>query len=629
MPRAVPPPPSTTATGGRRPATLTGSAARRSVALLWRGMRAHPGIYVLAVGSSAIFGALTVGVAQAVGWATNHAVVPVLHGDVPAGERVPDAVILLLAVAIALAIGVVGRRIFAGMGFAGLQSDHRRGLARQYLRLPMSWHQRHPAGQLLAHVSSDVDAATNVFNPLPFALGVVVMLGVSAVALVRIDPVIALVALAVIPVVIAANIVFQRQMGPVIARAQQMRGVVSDVAHESFEAALLVKAMGTADREQQRFDAAAQQLRAANVAAGTVRAVFDPVIDALPGLATLGVIMVGAVRSASGAVDTGDIVSASFLLTMLAVPVRAFGWVLGDLPRALVGHDRIARVLDTTSARVDGTARLTASGPATVEVSGVGWDAPDPDGPVTLLDDVTFTINPGAVVALVGSTGSGKSTLASLLVRLNDPTRGEVTIDGVPLRDVLPADRTDQLALVGQETFVFADTVRANVTLADDGTGPMTDDEVWAALETAQLAETVRALPGGLDTPLGERGANLSGGQRQRLALARAIARHPRFLVLDDATSAVDPQAEQRILAALRGHRKTGGVTVLLVAYRAASIQQADWVVHLDGGRVVDQGEHADLLARDPGYAAIVSAYEDERREAADEQSTELAEEAR
>jgi ABC-type multidrug transport system fused ATPase/permease subunit len=599
----------------QRPHALPGGPVRRGALLLWRGMASQPRTYVLAVLTSGLFGALTVGVSQALGRATDAVVVPAVSGDAEALADLWLAGLALLGVAVTLAAAVAGRRIFAGIGYADIGADHRRAVTRQYLRLPMSWHRAHLTGQLLANASSDVEAATAVFNPLPFALGVVVMIAVAAVALVRVDLWLAVTALAVLPVAVLANVVFQRHMSPAITRAQQLRAEVADVAHESFEAALLVTALGTADVEERRFAAVADELRTANVRVGRVRAVFDPVIELLPQAGTLAVLLVGAARLAAGAVGTGDVVAAAYLLTLMAVPVRAFGWVLGELPRGLVGHERIARVLDTVPDQVPGDGALPfVPGGLDVRLEGVGLTVHDRGFPQDLLRDVAVHLRPGRTVALVGPTGSGKTTLAGLVCRLAEPTTGVVRLDGADVTRVAADDLAAQVALVAQSTFVFEDSVRGNVTLADDGDPAAPgDDDVWEALRLARVDDVVRALPGGLDARLGERGANLSGGQRQRLAIARALVRRPRLLVLDDATSAVDPVVEQQILTGLRGAAGDGqGPTVLLVAYRMSSVLLADEVVHLDAGAVVDQGSHAELFARDPGYRALATAYERE-----------------
>jgi ATP-binding cassette, subfamily B, bacterial len=216
---------------------------------------------------------------------------------------------------------------------------------------------------------------------------------------------------------------------------------------------------------------------------------------------------------------------------------------------------------------------------------------------------VTFDVTAGSTVAVVGPTGSGKSTLAGLLVRLVDPADGSVLLDGVDLRRLREGEVSGQAAFVAQGTFLFDDTVRGNVTLGSD----FSDGEVWAALRVAAADDFVAALPQGLDTRVGERGATLSGGQRQRLALARAVVRQPRLLVLDDATSAVDPAVEARILDALRDGERPA--TVVVIAYRQATISLADEVVWLENGEVLARGSHEQLLAEVPGYLALVRAY--------------------
>jgi ABC-type multidrug transport system fused ATPase/permease subunit len=296
------------------------------------------------------------------------------------------------------------------------------------------------------------------------------------------------------------------------------------------------------------------------------------------------------------------VVTVAYLLTIVSFPIRAIGWLLGEFPRSVVGYRRTEAVISATGSMVYGDAALPSSGRgAVLEVDSLHY-AYDPGA--RLLDGVTFDVQPGRTVALVGRTASGKSTLTNLLTRLVDPDAGAVRIDGVDLRDLGRGQLAGAVALVPQAAFLFDDTVRGNVTLGAD----IPDEQVWAALRDAQADGFVAALDGGLDARLGERGTSLSGGQRQRISLARALVRRPRLLILDDATSAVDPEVEARILATLRdGATDT---TLVVVAYRKATIGLADEVVHLDGGRVADRGTHRELLGRSPDYARLVNAYE-------------------
>jgi len=291
--------------------------------------------------------------------------------------------------------------------------------------------------------------------------------------------------------------------------------------------------------------------------------------------------------------------------------VRALGWVLGELPRSVVGWDRVDAVLQAKGGLTYGTATLPTEGAAELSLTDVSYAHIDTEGrSVPALTDVTFDVAPGDTVALVGATGSGKSTITSLLVRLVDPDSGRVRLDGVDLRTLREGAVAAVAALVPQQTFLFDDTVRGNITLGDPALTDPDDRRVWAALRLAQGDSFVAALPHGLDTEVGERGATLSGGQRQRIALARALVRRPRLLVLDDATSAVDPHVEAAILAGLR--QAGTGTTVVVVAYRKATISLADDVVLLEHGRVTDRGTHDDLSQRNAAYRNLVDAYERE-----------------
>jgi len=585
---------------------------RRGFALMGRGMREQKLLVSISVVGSILFGFMTVADAWVLGWATDHAIRPSFeNGDVAEGA-IWGAGLLFLGVALLRALGVIARRLIGGIVYYRLVASYRRLVTRQYLALPMSWHHRHPTGQLLSNANADVEAAWAVFMPLPMAIGVVAMLVAAVVAMVAADLVLTLVGLIVFPALFAINVFYQRWLSPRVTHAHALRGDLSSVAHESFDGALVVKSLGRESDETDRFEAVAHELRDANIAVGRIRGIFDPLLEALPNLAVLLVVVLGVGRVASGAAAPGDVVQVAFLFTVVAFPVRAIGWVLGELPRSVVGWDRVEAVLDADGSMDYGTAVVPGLGAVRLRIDDLRYRFTDADDDV--LNGLDLDVAPGTVTAVVGSTGAGKSTLTSLLVRLVDPRSGRIRLDDVDLHDLSHRALADTVAVVPQATFLFDDSVRENVTLS---AADVTDEQVWAALRTVQADGFVAALPQGLDTQLGERGTTLSGGQRQRLALARALVRRPRLLVLDDATSAVDPEVEQRILKALAAQTSGGaGPTVVVVAYRKATIALADEVVLLADGRITARGTHAELTATSAAYRDIVDAYDQARQEA-------------
>jgi len=578
--------------------------------VLGRAIREEPRIFAVSVGGSTAFGLLTIGTAFVVGQIVGRVIVPSLEtGNVVTGA-LAIAATALVGLSVLRVVAIFGRRLGAGAMQYRLQARYRRRVTRRYLELPVAWHQRHATGTLLSNANSDVEAMFFPIAPMPFAVGTLVMLVAAVASLFTVDWVLALIGCAIFPALFTLNVVYSRRMAPRQARAQQLRAEVSAIAHESFDGALVVKTMGRESAETERFSTRAFELRDALVRVGRVRGFFDPMLEALPSLGTLAVLVIGGLRLRAGAVSVADVVTVAFLFTVLAFPVRAIGWVLGELPRSVAGWDRVRHVLESTGEMAYGDRTLPTGAAATLRFDGVsfGYDG-EP-----VLRGVSFEVPAGRTVALVGQTGSGKSTIASLAARLVDPRDGSVRIDGVDATELAADTLAATVALVPQIPFVFDDTVRGNVSLERDG---ISDDEIWRALRLAQADAFVGRLPEQLDTMVGERGTSLSGGQRQRLTLARALAGRPRLLVLDDATSAVDPRVEAAILAALRGGDERASIFV--VAYRRATIALADEVIYLEHGRVVARGRHRQLLESVPGYANLVTAYEKAEAERARE----------
>ena len=587
---------------------LRPGVVRRGMRLLATCIREEPRSFTVAVVGAALYGGMTLAAALVFGWVTDRVVVPAFAA--PARDVAPAALAgaaaALLGVALVKAFGIVLRRAGASLMQFRLQAAYRERVTRQYQRLPLGWHRQHSTGALLSHASSDVEAAFWPLAPLPFACGVILLLAGTAVALIVTDPFLALVGFAMGPALALLNWRSNRALQGPATRAQQGRAEVAAVAHESFDGALVVKALGREAAETERFAAAAGRLRDDLVSYGRRRARFDPLLEALPNVGVLVLLVVGVWRIQRGLLSQGDLVAFAYLFTLLAFPIRSIGWVLAELPRAVVGWERVQAVLEATGELGWGAERLPAGGgPAHVGFQGVAFTYDQHE----VLHDVSFAVRPGRTVALVGATGSGKSTIARLALRLADPDSGTVRLDGHDLRSLSQGELPRSAAIVFQDPFLFDGTVRENVTLGE----PFSDEQVRVACEIAQAHGFISALPDGYDTVVGERGTSLSGGQRQRLALARALVRRPRLLVLDDATSSVDTSVEAAILQGLR--RADLPSTVVIVATRPATIALADEVVFVEQGRVTATGTPDELLATVPAYAHLLTAFERQRRE--------------
>ncbi len=569
----------------------------------WRVIREqvalHPGPFATSVFGAILYAGATVVSAEVLGYVTDSVVYPSYVDDGSRADPVLWGAAAIVAVVALRSAGVVARRYFAGMTAERVQATFRRTLTDRYLRLPISWHHQVPTGQLLAHADNDTEKMAEVLHPLPFSLGTFFLAAFSAVSLLLVDVVLAAVAFSVFPALILLNRVYSARVERPAAAAQEEVGRTSSIAHESFDGALIVKTLGRADAEVERFSVAAHRLRAHRVEIGYTRALFEAVLDMLPNMGIVVVIVVGALRVDAGVVTRGDLVQVAALFTVLAFPMRVLGFFLETVPPSVVSRQRLNLVLDQRLPVPSSRSGMLPGGPLRVDAVDVGYRyGADAD----VLSGVDFTIEPGEIVALVGSTGTGKSTLCSLIAGLMPPTSGSLRVAGVELADLSDRERTDAVALVFQETFLFGTSVSGNIDLD----GAYSADEIREAAAVARAAGFIDRLPDGYDTVLGERGVTLSGGQRQRVALARALIRRPRLLILDDATSAVDPKVEQEILDRLRTRLDT---TTLIVAQRVATIGLADRVLFLAGGRIVAAGTHDGLMAN-PDYRALVMAYE-------------------
>ncbi|WGX95928.1 ABC transporter ATP-binding protein [Nocardioides sp. L-11A] len=406
---------------------------------------------------------------------------------------------------------------------------------------------------------------------------------------------------AVVPVLFVCIGLVVSRMVPAFRQVQERLDDVNRVMREQISGIRVVRAFVREPQEVRRFERANDDLTEVSLRAGRWMAVMFPLVMAVSNAASVGVIWFGGHRVDGGQMEVGALTAFLAYLMQILMSVMMGTFMLMMIPRASVSADRIGEVLDTSTSVVPPARPVTEVDVAGhLDLEGVGLTYPGAEAPV--LRQVTFSARPGQTVAVIGSTGAGKTTLVNLVPRLLDATEGVVRVDGVDVRDLEPELLWSRIGLVPQRAFLFSGTVASNLRY---GRPEATDEELWAALEIAQGADFVRAMPEQLDTAVAQGGTTVSGGQRQRLAIARALVRRPEIYLFDDAFSALDVATDARLRAALRP--VTRDATVLIVAQRIATIRDADMILVLEDGEVVGQGTHDELMRDNPTYQEIAA----------------------
>lgn len=506
------------------------------------------------------------------------------------------------------------RRFYGGRVSLDVQFDLRNAVYERLQRLDFGTHDKLQTGQLVSRASSDVGMMQSLLALLPIMLGNVVLFVMSVAVMLWLSPALTLVALVAVPCLLVVALRLRKTVFPASWDAQQRAGEVAGVVDEAVTGVRVVKGFGQEDRELRHLADAGADLYRSRARLVELQARYTPALSAIPVLAQVGVLAFGGWLAVEGHITLGTFVAFSSYLVQMVAPVRMFAMLMAVSQQARAGAERLLDVLDANpivAEQKDAAELPPAVGDVRFDDVRFGYTTTEP-----VLDGFSLHVAPGETVALVGGSGSGKSTVALLLPRFYDVAAGTITVDGVDVREVTFDSLRGQVGVVFEESFLFSDTVRANIAY---GRPDATDDEVRRAARSAEADGFIDALPDGYDSVVGERGLTLSGGQRQRIALARAIITDPRILILDDATSSIDSTTEEEIHAALR--HVMAGRTTLLVAHRRSTLRLADRIVLVDGGRVVDQGSHQELLDRSPLYRDLLAGPEDATLEEALEQA--------
>jgi ATP-binding cassette subfamily B protein len=514
-------------------------------------------------------------------------------------RAVQVAVALLLAVALAGGVARYGMRELLNSGSRRVETDLRDQLYRHLQRMSAEFYDRYPTGDVMSRTTNDLLAVRMVAGPaLMYLVDTSIRALLIAPAMLAISPRLTL--LAFLPL-LGLPVIMITLGGQVHRRSQAIQAHFAELtshAHENLSGVRVVRAYRQEAAETDHFRELSDEYLRRNLSLARVQGLFFPLLTSMGGLSAVVVLYVGGQQVMAGQVTVGEFVAFGVYLGMLVWPMIALGWAVNLVQRGAASMARINQLFRERPAIASppDPARLPpARGGRAVEFDRVWFRYPGTHERGWVLEDVSFSVSPGRSLAIVGATGSGKSTLVDLLARAHDPSRGSIRLDGVDVRRLELGDLRREVGFVPQETFLFGETLRDNVLL-----GAPDDGRLERVAEVSQLAEALPSLPNGFDTMLGERGINLSGGQKQRAAIARALAQDPPVFVLDDALSAVDAHTEARILSALRG--ALTGRTSIIVSHRLAAVRDADWILVLDEGRVVEEGVHPDLIARGGRY---------------------------
>ena len=535
---------------------------------------------------AAVFAVCTVGSSWLLRWIIDEVIIVRFDTDTFSMSQTLTAVGLLMGLSLIRACGVIVRRSFAGRAQWRTAQSLTDEVVDVIVQQPPQWHRQQSTGDLLTRAGVDVEARVAVMAPLPYASSVILMMLIAAVGLVSTDIALGIAATAVFPILIGLNVLYQRRVDKWFDVAQGELGVLSAAVHESFEGVTVVKAFGAENRETERLAVIASRVQSARVEAIRLRSLFEAALDFVPNLTNICLVVGGAFRVRSGDLSVGELASFIYMFTLLVFPLRLIGYALSEMPRSQAGFDRIQNLRQSPIVNDPRSQIFPDNDVLALHDASIGYDTDS-----ILFRDVTASFAPQSFTAIVGYTGCGKSTFVQSLAGITPLLAGSIK---APRQNI---------SFVFQEPFLFGTSVRDNVCMGHE----CSDDDLWWALGIAE-ADFVHELPQGVDTIIGERGVGLSGGQRQRIALARAVIQRPKVLILDDTTSALDPNTEIKVLRSIK--TKLPDSTVIAVASRPSLIGMADQIMFFDQGAIHGPTTHIELLVQNEGYRSLMQAYE-------------------
>ena len=506
------------------------------------------------------------------------------------------AAIVIVALAALRGLAGFGQQYLQNVISQKVSYDIRNALYDHLQKLSFAYHDKAQTGQLMSRATVDIEAVRMFMSMgLLSLIQTVFQIGGAAYLLIATDWSLALMTLAFFPPIAWVTIVFSRRLQPIWLSVQQLIASLGTTLQESLNGIRVVKSFSREKEESRKFDKDARTLYKAQVSAARLTAINMPLMTVLMSLPYALMLWYGGRQVVAGAMTTGDLVAFMLYLSQLAMPIRRLGMIINMYSRTVSAGQRILEIFDTQSLvkeKPDAIELGRVKG--AVEFEGVSFSY-DSSGPA--LDNVSFKVQPGQTVALVGGSGSGKSTITHLIPRFYDVSAGRVTIDGVDIRNVTLSSLRRNVGLAQQDVFLFSTTVRGNIAY---GVPDASMEQITRAAKAAQIHDFITSLPGGYDTWVGERGVTLSGGEKQRIVIARALLLDPSILVLDDSMSSVDAETEHLIRLALQELIKDR--TTFIITHRLPIIRNADLVLVLKDGRLVEQGKHEELMTKNGLY---------------------------